>query len=163
MPLLSIRKYAEHRNISHTAVQKAIKQGRIHLTPGGRIDVDLADRDWERNTSPVNSPSPGARPSLPHEKPQSGPTYAQSRAVRELYLARLAKLEFEERSGKLISVDEVTNATFTKARAIRDNLLNIPDRLAPMLAAESSPAGAHKILTEEIRTVRDELSSYDHG
>ena len=56
MPLLSIRKYAEHRNISHTAVQKAIKQGRIHLTPDGRIDVDQADRDWERNTSPVNSP-----------------------------------------------------------------------------------------------------------
>ena len=73
----------------------------------------------------------------------SGPTYSQSRAVRELYLARIAKIEFEERSAKLINRDEVTAAAFTKARTIRDNLLNIPDRLAAMLAAESDASMVH--------------------
>ena len=155
MPTLSIRKYALHRGVSHTAVQKALKQGRISLTADGTIDVEQADRDWGRNTSAVNGPhwAPKSDPA------PSGPTYAQSRAVRELYLARIAKIEFEERSTKLISRDEVTSAAFTKARTIRDNLLNIPDRLAAMLAAESDAAMVHQILTEEIRKALNELSS----
>src|SRR6185436_11827767 len=119
MLLVSLRKYAEHRRVSHTAVQKAIKQGRIKTTPDGKIDVEQANRDWSRNTSPVNVPK------REQKGAPGGSTYAQSRAVRELYLARLAKIEFEERSGKLISRDEVTVAAFTKARTVRDNLLNI--------------------------------------
>jgi hypothetical protein len=163
MPLLSIRRYAEHRNISHTAVQKAIKQGRIRPAPDGRIDVEQADRDWNRNTSPVNAPKPAARAPVANESQPGGPTYAQSRAVRELYLARLAKIDFEERTSKVVSRDEVTVAAFTKARTIRDNLLNIPDRLAAMLAAESDAARAHEILTVEIRKALDEFSSDDRG
>ncbi len=160
MPLVSIRKYAAHRGVSHTAVQKAIKQGRVKTTPDGKIDVEQADRDWGRNTSPVNAPkrAPKATGDL-----GGGPTYAQSRAVRELYLARLAKIEFEERAGKLVSRDEVTVAAFTKARTVRDNLLNIPDRVAAMLAAESDPGRTHQILTDEIRKALIELSGDDSG
>ncbi len=158
MPLVSVRKYAEHRGVSHTAVQKAIKQGRIHPAPDGKIDVDQADRDWNRNSIPVNAPKRAAK----SDAAAGGPTYAQSRAVRELYLARLAKIEFEERAGKLISRDEVTVAAFTKARTVRDNLLNIPDRVAAMLAAETDPVRTHQILTEEIRKALIELSG-DHS
>jgi hypothetical protein len=158
MPLVSVRKYAEHRGVSHTAVQKAIKQGRIHPARDGKIDVEQADRDWNRNSSPVNAPKHAPKP----DAAAGGPTYAQSRAVRELYLARLAKIEFEERAGKLISRDEVTVAAFTKARTVRDNLLNIPDRVAAMLAAETDPVRTHQILTDEIRKALIELSG-DHS
>jgi hypothetical protein len=162
MALISARKYAEHRGISHTAVQKAIRQGRIHPTSDGRIDVEQADRDWGRNTTPAITPR---RTTQVHRAPDpsGGTTYAQSRAVRELYLARLAKIEFEEKSGKLVSRDEVTVAAFTKARTVRDNLLNIPDRVAAMLAAETSAARAHQILTEEIRKALLELSGDNSG
>ena len=163
MTLLSIRAYAKHRKVSHTAVQKAIKQGRIQQTSDGLIDTDQADRDWQRNSSPVNAPKSAVPPPAASERAIGGPTYAQSRAVRELYLARLAKIEFEERSSKLVSRDEVTVQAFTKARTIRDNLLNIPDRLASMLAAESDPTQVHEILTEEIRKALDDLSSNDRG
>jgi hypothetical protein len=162
MSLVSLRKYAEHRGVSHTAVQKAIKQGRIHPTPDGKIDVEQADRDWGRNTSPVNAPKRASK-TRTEAATGGGPTYAQSRAVRELYLARLAKIEFEERSGKLVSRDEVTVAAFTKARTVRDNLLNIPDRVAAMLAAESNPTRAHQILTDEIRQALIELSGDNGG
>jgi hypothetical protein len=156
MPLVSLRKYAEHRRVSHTAVQKAIKQGRIKTTADGKIDVEQADREWGRNTSPVNAPK--RAPRTGGGGGAGGPTYAQSRAVRELYLARLAKIEFEERAGKLVSRDEVTVAAFTKARTVRDNLLNIPDRVAAVLAAETDPVRAHQILTAEIRKALIELS-----
>jgi len=158
MALLTARKYADHRGVSHTAVQKAIQQGRIKAAPDGKIDVEQADRDWDRNTSPVNAP----RATKP-ETATGGPTYAQSRAVRELYLARLAKIEFEERSSKLVSRDDVTVAAFTKARTVRDSLLNIPDRVAALLAAETEPAKAHNILSEEIRKALIELSGDNSG
>ena len=163
MPLLSIRAYAKHRKVSHTAVQKALKLGRIQQTPDGLIDSDQADRDWQRNSSPVNAPKSTVPTSASNERTIGGPTYAQSRAVRELYLAKLAKIDFEERSSKVVSRDEVTVQAFTKARTIRDNLLNIPDRLASMLAAESDPTQVHEILTEEIRKALDDLSGNDRG
>ena len=81
----------------------------------------------------------------------SGVDYSRARAVRENYLARMSKLNFEERSGKLVSRDEVQVAAFNKFRTIRDGMLNLPDRLAAILAAESDPTKVHEILATEIR------------
>lgn len=89
--------------------------------------------------------------------------YAKARAVREQYLARLAKIEFEERSGKLISRDEVTVAAFNKFRTFRDGILNIPDRVAALLAAESDPHKVHEILTTEIRKALLEFADASNG
>lgn len=48
--LMGVREYARHRGVSHTAVQQAIKAGRITRRPDGKIDVRQADEDWTRNT-----------------------------------------------------------------------------------------------------------------
>ena len=79
--------------------------------------------------------------------PVAGLDYFRARAIRESYLARLAKIEFEEKTAQLVSRDEVQVAAFTRARTVRDNLLNIPDRLAATLAAESDADKVHQILT----------------
>ena len=162
MPVVSLRAYAKHRGVTLKAVQKAIQSGRIRTTSDGKIDVDQADADWVRNTGPrqatiaTSSPAPRraqtqAETPLP-EPAAAGPLdYARARAVRENYLARLAKIEFEERSGKLVSRDEVQVAAFNKFRTFRDGMLNIPDRVAAVLAAESDPARVHEILATEIR------------
>ena len=44
------RQYARRLGVSHTAVQKAIKSGRIKLNEHGYIDVVQADLDWMHNT-----------------------------------------------------------------------------------------------------------------
>jgi len=49
---LSIRAYAPHRGVSHTAVAKAIKAGRISVGPDGKIDPVKGDAQWARNTLP---------------------------------------------------------------------------------------------------------------
>ena len=74
---LSIRKYAQHRGISHTAVEKAIRQGRIRTNADGRIDLEQADLDWQRNTGPAVPPAP---PDSGHAAGQRGPSFAQSRS-----------------------------------------------------------------------------------
>ena len=55
---------------------------------------------------------------------------AESKAIREHFKAKLTELEFLERSGELVCAKDVTDANFEKARLIRDQLLNIPARVA---------------------------------
>lgn len=88
-----------------------------------------------------------------------GPSYAQSRAVRELFAARLAKLEFEERSGKLVDVDTLKVEAFKVHRRVRDAILNIPDRCAPRLATMTDPAEVHAYLLGEISQALRMLSA----
>jgi hypothetical protein len=167
MPVLSLRAYAKHRGVSLTAVQKAIHSGRIATTSEGLIDSDRADAEWKAKTRPGQRRVKQVPPAVVREPERAeapisgGLDYFRARAVRENYLARLAKIEFEEKTAKLISRDEVQVAAFTKGRTARDNLLNIPDRLAATLAAESDADKVHQILTAEIRKALDELAGAD--
>ncbi len=171
MPVLSLRAYAKHRGVVMSAVQKAIQSGRIATTPDGKINSDIADVEWKANTRQQHQRRPtgtrvAARTSFtPFVEPErtetagaGGLDYFRARAVREGYLARLAKIEFEEKTAKLISRDEVHVAAFTNGRLVRDNLLNIPNRLAATLAAESDAEIVHQMLTVEIRKALDELA-----
>ena len=154
---LSITAYARHRGVSHVAVLKAIKAGRIEKEPDGTIDPAKADAAWERNTNKaqkrkVEKPADADA----HVGPpivNSGPSFAQSRAIKEAYNARLAKLEYEEKSGALVRTDTVKVAWFNALRVLRDRALNLPDRLAPLLAAETDPKIVRDLLEEELRTV----------
>ena len=77
--------------------------------------------------------------------------YRKARAAREYYQARLAKLEYKERKGMLLRKDEVEMGTFNVGRMFRDRMLNIPDRISAMLAAETDAARCYEILDGEIR------------
>ena len=88
----------------------------------------------------------------------AAPDYQTSRAIREAYAARLAKLEYEERTAKLISSDEVEMRTFNLARRLRDRMQTLPRRLAAALAAEQDPRVIEQRLDDEIRQALEELS-----
>jgi phage terminase Nu1 subunit (DNA packaging protein) len=88
-----------------------------------------------------------------------GPSYAQSRAIREAYQAKLAKLEYEERIGKLIDADQLRIEAFKIHRRVRDAILNIPDRCSPQLASMSDQAEVHAYLNQEITAALRQLSA----
>lgn len=181
---LTIRGYARHRGVSHTAVRKALASGRITAGTDGSIDPTLADTQWSASTDlskplnsvtgvpkkrrapgaasdPLGSPGWEAEPAgLSSEggAPRLVSSYAASRAAREAYLARLAKLDFEQKSGKLVDADEVRAQIFALGRRVRDTLLGIPDRLAPVLAGQADAAAIHRIMSEEILASLSELS-----
>ena len=174
---LSIRAYAQHRGVSHTAVAKAIKAGRISVEPDGTIDPAKADAQWARNTLPSQSLNIGAKkPAAKVETPPvstpvstppletraAAPDYQTSRAIREAYAARLAKLEFEERTGKLLNADEVKVKHFNLARLLRDRIQQIPRKLAPQIVAavvaQPDQRVVEDLLMEAIREALEELS-----
>jgi len=199
MEPVSLRAYARHRGVSLRAVQKAIQAGRIEKSTTGKIDIQIADTQWDTRTAPRprvaeqsgprqgpqkqkavpadgqgrHSPEPNRtthgvadpRMELPRgDLPgASGVDYSRARAVRENYMARMSKLDFEERTGKLVSRDEIQVAAFNKFRTFRDGMLNLPDRLAAVLAAESDSAKVHELLATEIRKALLEFADDTHS
>jgi hypothetical protein len=154
--LLSIRAYAKHKGVSDTAVRKAIDAGRITMS-GDKIDTDTADRQWAMNTNPAQS-----RKSADESSPSS--SYQYSRAKKETYEALLKKLEYEERLGKLISVEKVEYEAFTAARIARDKLLAIPDRIAPAIIGKTEIFDIKEALRKEILDSLEHLTEFlDNG
>jgi hypothetical protein len=152
---MTIREYARHRGVSHTAVRKAIASGRIDSEPDGTIDPAQADAMWESRTRKDVEPRVGP-------KPTGGPDYHQARAVKETYAAKLAKLEYEIKTGKLLPKDEVDVCFFNRARELRDRIQMIPRRVAARLAAETDPRTVEEILDSEIREALVDLSTPPH-
>lgn len=191
--LLSMRGYARWRKgkglpgQTHTAVARAIESGRLQAcvvttVDGGwpKIDADLADQEWARNTDTLQSrgPSedepedtqgslfPGAGtkvPPAPDAGGQGGPSLSRSLQVQALFRARLTQLEYEQRSGKLCNVSEVAAEAFTVGRTVRDTMLLLPDRLSPTLAKEDSEGAIHKVLTREITEILELLTGAGSG
>ena len=91
-----------------------------------------------------------------------GVDYHKARAVRETYAARLAKLEFEERSEKLVNADDVQVKFFNLARQLRDRMQQIPRKVAPeivaLVVASPDVRGVTDLLDAAIREALEELS-----
>ncbi|MCC6363184.1 MAG: hypothetical protein IT165_06640 [Bryobacterales bacterium] len=135
---MSQRQYAEHRNCARSAIQRAIAESRISTLPDGRIDPDVADEEWARNTRQIH-----VRGVNRHRQGDVGDDdgfdfsqYTKARAVREHYLARISKIEYEKLVGSVISTDEARIAQFQIDRLRRDSMLNIADRVCAAIAAE---------------------------
>ena len=65
--------------------------------------------------------------------------------------ARKAEIEVAEMMKVLIPAKDVKDAAFESGRLLRDQLLNIPGRVAPIIAAERDPKKTREILEKEIR------------
>jgi hypothetical protein len=112
MPVLEMTQaeYARHRGVSRQAIGKLIGK-KLTLLPNGKIDVVAADRALgetrERVTirdddEAVEAPQAFA----PTPAPPQGAGLTRAKTATEVYRARLAQLEYEERTGKLINAAE---------------------------------------------------------
>ena len=180
MVLMRKSEFARERGVSPAAVTHAIRSGRIAgavVTQNGRemIDPELATKLWESNT--LQQPPPTApRPAAPQPGPAARvsdddlaafirglpedqiPDLNESRARREHYQAEKARLEALQGRGELVPAADVKRQAFELARAVRDELGGIPDRVASMIAACSDVRQVHRMLSEEIRVALRGLS-----
>jgi hypothetical protein len=172
---LSIRAYARQRGVSHVAVLRAVKQGRITLEPDGTVDSAKADASWERSSDPARRKPPveklrpvadaavgSVRETLKEQGlPASGNvTFVQARTAHEIAKAHLARLRLQERKGELIDRARATALVFRLAREERDSWINWPARVAALMAAELG-VEAHrmqKVLETHVRAQLAELA-----
>jgi len=166
--MVSATAYAKHRGVSLQAVVQAIKEGRLSASVGqseaGRykIDPELADKEWAANTdtgqgAPAHAKKRAELVDPEDAEPGQPISYAEARAQHERFKARLAQLELEEREGKLVEAEAAKREAFRVARLVRDAMLNIPDRVAGELAAETNQFKVHQRLVKEIRRALEDL------
>ena len=164
--LITMAELATLKNVSRTAVSKKIKSGKLEgaiVNHNGRklVNKEEAFRLWDLQASPSKDTT--VRKKLKEEIDSKTleeiPSYGESKAKREYFLAELAKIDVEQKREQVIDVEIITKSAFAKARAIRASLENIADRLSHQLAGEDNPSAIHKILTEEHREALENLAS----
>lgn len=82
----------------------------------------------------------------------------QERAMLARHQGGIAQLKLAELRGELIRVDAVRATWAGRIVSTRDALLQIPPRLAPVLAAENDLTRVTQLLEDEIRQALAELS-----
>jgi phage terminase Nu1 subunit (DNA packaging protein) len=177
MQPVTLAEFGRIKGVSLEAVRKAISSGRLvnSIVHGvgkkPKLDPVVAAQEWERNTDhskrtvgsdlrPVQRATAFQKPDVPRpdQRPASGgPSINDSRAILEAYKARLAKIEYEEKIAKLVDAEAVKADAFKLARSVRDNMLNIPDRVSAEFAGISNAAEIHMRLTDEIRKALEAL------
>ncbi len=170
--LMTQAEYATHRGVSAVAVHKAVKAQRIS-TIDGKIDPIVADIQWQANTRPravrplAPDPQTSAAdypPPVPIPAPVASAAgepvddYWVSRARREAAEAQIAEMKRSEIEGTLIRTDALRQAWSKRIATTRDALLQIPARMAPVLAAESDMDRVAAVLEDELRQALAELS-----
>lgn len=151
--------YANHARITKPAAAKQLQRvGIDYMQP---FDFAEADRlraaarhaDREKFAKPIYV-DPGDNP-LDDQGSSDGasdnPVLAQSQARKELFRAKLVELEYEERMGTLVLKSATEAEAFRLARQVRDAILNVPSRLAGILAAEMDQRKVHDLLEAELR------------
>jgi hypothetical protein len=152
-PLMSQSEYARHRGCSRQYVSKLVAAGVLVLRSGGKIDRVASDKVLDDQPLPEIEDPPPARTMPPARAPEDGPqktTYHEARTIRTIFLAKLARLDYETRQGKLIEAEGVRLRISEHVRALRDGLLGLPDRLSSTLAAETDQRKVHVLLRTEI-------------
>ncbi|MGC8761513.1 MAG: hypothetical protein ACP5VC_16260 [Bryobacteraceae bacterium] len=148
--------YARHRRVDRSYISRLARKG-ILVLRGKLVDVAASDAVLDDRPvdvepqGPVNAVhNPQPRPPLESTGTIQPGSYAGARTVEMVFKAKLRKLDFETRSGKLIPADEVKVKWFTLVRQIRDKLLAIPAKLAPQLAALNDVREVRELLDTEI-------------
>ncbi len=158
--LIKLSEYAALVDVVPQAVRKAIAEGRITkgATRKGKlwlIDPEIANAEWGKSTTPQKSHSAaikeGRQRQMAAAAPAQGqsweeregerkagvaamPSVAQGQAIKTAYQAKLLQLEFEERSGKLVSVEEMNRKRFESGRQVRDAVLRSGQQMIPDIA-----------------------------
>ncbi len=164
---LSIRAYARHRGVSHVAVLRAIKAGRIPKEADGKIDPTKADLAWDSSTNPGRQrpqqlrPIPDAARNSVQEilteegLPADGDvSFVQARTAHEIAKAHLARLRLQRLKGEFVDRAMAAALVFRLAREERDGWINWPVRVAALMAAELG-VEAHqmqKVLEASVRS-----------
>jgi phage terminase Nu1 subunit (DNA packaging protein) len=86
-------------------------------------------------------------------------TYTEAKTRHERLKADLAALDLAEKEGKLIEAAEVERERRRVALEVEAQLMRLPDRLAPVIAAEADVFKVHAIMTAAFRETLRRLSS----
>ena len=138
--LMTQAQYAKHRSTSPQYIHKLAKAG-VLVMRGRLVNVNASDA--------VLDDKPSEKMGTDGQQPSS---YAQARLADMVFRAKLRRLEFETKQGRLVEAEIVKQRWAAILVVLKERILATPDKLAPELTA----------LTDE-RQVRDALKREMHA
>lgn len=138
----------EHLKCSRSYVTSLAKAGRLVYNEQGFIDVQASLALIGKT---VGAPERGRVTST---------AFGDAKDAREFYQAENARLDYEERCGRLMQAEGVVQAMSSAATTVRSRLESLPEQLAPQLAGCGGDEIRIKaLLAEQIEAVLADLSA----
>ena len=148
---LSFHAFAHRVGVSPQAISQAVRDGRLVPLPSGLIDEEEGKAQWALISPPATRPT-GKPPSASVEQASQA---AMARAAKLVFEAQILELELKEKKGELVSVAEVSAAMRSAAVRVREHLLAVASRVAPLFPENPN---AFAIIQAEMHRACEELS-----
>ncbi|WP_338482136.1 hypothetical protein [Wolbachia endosymbiont (group A) of Nomada hirtipes] len=148
--------WAREIGVSKQYVCYLVKKGIVKLEDG------LINREQANEAvAAIRDPSQPPRRKNPENENTSNLStmLLKTRIKNEMERGKLLEAKARAEIGELVAVEEVKRDAFNVARVVRNNLLNIPNRVSALLASLSDTEKIHMALTEEITNSLQELSN----
>ncbi|TPQ51967.1 hypothetical protein C2U72_05545 [Prosthecomicrobium hirschii] len=159
---LSIGAFAKLVGVSHEAIRKGIKSGRLVLSSDGTIDEMTQVERWHATRDP--SKVRGSRPmtaSTPEASASAVAKFDQLKTAEKALQVQLLQEELRQVKAETVNRDEVRRSLTAFARLIRDKWVNFPNRYGQQIAAEvgCEPKNLMASLDRFVRLQLDEIAN----
>ena len=155
--------------MSRQAVHELVKRGILSKDSAGLIDVAQAEAALVNSVHPSSKTAAALQATASATAPPATPpdessqtveitSYHVAKTLREAAEAQIARLKLAEMQGEVIRVEAVKNQLATVFSTVREALLQIPARMAPLLAADPDPVSVHNVLHAEIHQALHHLA-----
>jgi hypothetical protein len=152
--LMTQAEYARHRGKSRQYISRLAKAG-VLVMRAGKVDVASSDAVLDDRPEPVSERVTAS----PAEVAPAGTTFAQAKTADMVFKAKLRKMEYDVRMGKLVEAELVKQRWSSVLRLIVDRILAWPNRLAPEVAALTDERQVREAILREARTLINDLRS----
>lgn len=174
---VSQAEFARLKDVSRKTVTQWKAKGLLSMTPDGMVKVEesewlLADRPSNNRGGTIKAhqsgSARGAEAARPSETPEqiaervvlqdgNAPhTHAEAARIKENYLALLRQLEYDQKRGAVVPIEDVAKTVEREYSTVRERLLSIPGKLAAKLVGRDR-AAIDMALSQEINEALDEL------
>lgn len=142
-------------------VEASIARMAATADPGKTHMSEVNERQREAHRGPgYGAPAPERPVSEPagSSSASKNASYMQAKTMREVFEAKTAQLEYEERIGKFLKKAEVDAAIFEIARAMRDGLTNCARRIAADVAGLTDAVDCEAVIDREHRALLESMT-----
>ena len=176
---VSLSEYSRLRGCSVSAVQSAVRDGRIQRDFDGLVHRETADLAWAMNTTRAKARkqrSPAVDIKAGEKRAETWATkqdklaeqldasklgklsFADARALKENFEAKMKFVQLQKAEGQLLDRNAVLADVQKVCRVTRDHLLNIPARVAAQVLALTELSDVEATIAEEITTALEDLA-----
>jgi hypothetical protein len=149
---MSQAEYARRRGKSRQYISRLAKAGVLVLS---NAKVDVAASDAVLDDRPERTSE--AATATPLDAGPQTTSYAQAKLADMVFRAKLRKLEYEVRQGKLIEAEVVKTRWAAILVELKERILALSDKLAPELTALTEERQVREVLKREMHALLNAL------